>query len=139
MAVQKEFTVDQTFFDQTTGNQTYFDDIPSSKAIYLDADGNRTNVGGIIYAYDGMDRVTGIFNGNSAHPFENPSALVNFIQMLSIFSIGAGLTWCFGKAVGNTRQGWAIFSAMLILFLAGTTAIYAAESAGNQPAGPDLF
>jgi K+-transporting ATPase ATPase A chain len=73
----------------------------------------------------------GIFNGNSAHPFENPSALVNFIQMLSIFSIGAGLTWCFGKAVGNTRQGWAIFSAMLILFLAGTTAIYAAESAGN--------
>jgi K+-transporting ATPase ATPase A chain len=73
----------------------------------------------------------GIFNGNSAHPFENPSALVNFIQMLSIFSIGAGLTWTFGKAVGNTRQGWAIFTAMLVLFLAGTTAIYAAESAGN--------
>ena len=73
----------------------------------------------------------GIFNGNSAHPFENPSALVNFIQMLSIFSIGAGLTWTFGKAVGNTRQGWAIFSAMLILFLAGTTAIYAAEASGN--------
>ncbi len=73
----------------------------------------------------------GIFNGNSAHPFENPSALVNFLQMLSIFSIGAGLTWTFGKAVGNTKQGWAIFSAMLVLFLAGTTAIYAAESAGN--------
>jgi len=73
----------------------------------------------------------GIFNGNSAHPFENPSALVNFIQMLSIFSIGAGLTWTFGKAVGNTRQGWAIFTAMLVLFLAGTTAIYAAEASGN--------
>ncbi len=73
----------------------------------------------------------GIFNGNSAHPFENPSALVNFIQMLSIFSIGAGLTWTFGRAVGNTRQGWAIFTAMLVLFLAGTTAIYAAEAAGN--------
>ncbi|WP_174274805.1 potassium-transporting ATPase subunit KdpA [Sphingomonas bacterium] len=73
----------------------------------------------------------GIFNGNSAHPFENPSALVNLLQMLSIFSIGAGLTWCFGKAVGNTRQGWAIFSAMLALFLAGTAITYAAESAGN--------
>ncbi len=73
----------------------------------------------------------GIFNGNSAHPFENPSALTNMLQMLSIFSIGAGLTWTFGKAVGNTRQGWAIFTAMLILFLAGTTAIYAAEASGN--------
>ena len=73
----------------------------------------------------------GIFNGNSAHPFENPSALVNFIQMLSIFSIGAGLTWTFGKAVGNTKQGWAIFTAMLVLFLAGTTAIYATEASGN--------
>jgi K+-transporting ATPase ATPase A chain len=73
----------------------------------------------------------GIFNGNSAHPFENPSALINFIQMLSIFSIGAGLTWTFGKAVGNTKQGWAIFTAMLVLFLAGTAAIYAAEASGN--------
>ena len=73
----------------------------------------------------------GIFNANSAHPFENPSALVNLLQMLSIFAIGAGLTWTFGKAVGNTKQGWAIFSAMLILFLAGTAVTYAAESAGN--------
>jgi K+-transporting ATPase ATPase A chain len=73
----------------------------------------------------------GIFNGNSAHPFENPTALTNLIQMLSIFSLGAGLTWTFGKAVGNTKQGWAIFTAMLLLFLAGTTAIYAAESSGN--------
>ncbi len=73
----------------------------------------------------------GIFNGNSAHPFENPNALTNLLQMLSIFSIGAGLTWTFGKAVGNTKQGWAIFSAMMILFLAGTAVTYAAESAGN--------
>jgi K+-transporting ATPase ATPase A chain len=73
----------------------------------------------------------GIFNGNSAHPFENPNAFTNLLQMLSIFSIGAGLTWTFGKAVGNTRQGWAIFTAMLVLFLAGTTAIYAAEASGN--------
>ncbi len=73
----------------------------------------------------------GIFNANSAHPFENPNALTNLLQMLSIFSIGAGLTWTFGKAVGNTRQGWAIFSAMLALFLVGTAVTYAAESAGN--------
>ena len=63
----------------------------------------------------------GFFNANSAHPFENPTALVNLIQMLSIFLIGFGLTWTFGKAVGNTKQGWAILSAMVILFLAGVT------------------
>jgi len=73
----------------------------------------------------------GFFNANSAHPFENPSALTNLLQMVSIFSLGAGLTWLFGKAVGNTRQGWAIFVTMLLLFLAGTTVAYLAESAGN--------
>ncbi|MHC9420225.1 potassium-transporting ATPase subunit KdpA [Sphingomonas citri] len=73
----------------------------------------------------------GFFNANSAHPFENPTALTNFVQMLSIFLLGAGLTWTFGKAVGNTRQGWAILAAMLILFLAGTAVTYAAEAAGN--------
>ena len=73
----------------------------------------------------------GFFNANSAHPFENPTALTNVIQMLSIFLIGFGLTWTFGKAVGNTRQGWAILSAMLILFLAGVTVTYAQEAAGN--------
>jgi len=73
----------------------------------------------------------GFFNANSAHPFENPDALTNLVQMLSIFIIGFGLTWCFGKAVGNTRQGWAILAAMLILFLAGTTVAYWQEAAGN--------
>ena len=73
----------------------------------------------------------GFFNANSAHPFENPSALTNLIEMLSIFLIGFGLTWTFGKAVGNTRQGWAILSAMVILFLAGVTVTYAQEAAGN--------
>jgi len=73
----------------------------------------------------------GFFNGNSAHPFENPSAMTNFIEMLSIFVIGFGLTWCFGKAVGNTRQGWAILAAMTILFLAGTAIAYSQEAAGN--------
>jgi K+-transporting ATPase ATPase A chain len=73
----------------------------------------------------------GFFNANSAHPFENPTALVNLVQMLSIFLIGFGLTWTFGKAVGNTRQGWAILSAMIILFLAGVTVTYWQEAAGN--------
>ncbi|MGC5795646.1 potassium-transporting ATPase subunit KdpA [Sphingomonas sp. NFX23] len=73
----------------------------------------------------------GFFNANSAHPFENPTALVNLVQMLSIFLIGFGLTWTFGKAVGNTKQGWAILSAMLVLFLAGVTITYWQEAAGN--------
>ncbi|MEN2786916.1 potassium-transporting ATPase subunit KdpA [Sphingomonas qilianensis] len=73
----------------------------------------------------------GFFNANSAHPFENPTTLTNLVQMLSIFVIGFGLTWCFGKAVGNTRQGWAILSAMLVLFLAGVTITYWQEAAGN--------
>jgi K+-transporting ATPase ATPase A chain len=73
----------------------------------------------------------GFYNANSAHPFENPTALSNLIQILSIFSLGVGLTWCFGKAVGNTRQGWAILAAMLIMVFAGTAVIYWQESLGN--------
>ena len=73
----------------------------------------------------------GFFNANSAHPFENPTALTNLVQMLSIFVIGFGLTWCFGKAVGNTRQGWVILAAMLALFIAGVTVSYWQEAAGN--------
>jgi len=73
----------------------------------------------------------GFFNANSAHPFENPTALTDFVQMLSILAIGAGLTWTFGKAVGNTRQGWAILAAMLTLLLAGVAVTYSQEAAGN--------
>ncbi|GAA4037605.1 potassium-transporting ATPase subunit KdpA [Sphingomonas rosea] len=73
----------------------------------------------------------GFFNANSAHPLENPNALTNLLQMLSIFAIGAGLTWCFGKAVGNTRQGWAVLAAMMLLFAALTSATYIAEASGN--------
>ena len=73
----------------------------------------------------------GFFNANSAHPFENPTALTNLVQMLSIFLTGVGLTWCFGKAVGNTRQGWAILTAMMILFLAGVAIVYWQEAAGT--------
>ncbi|MBN8925379.1 MAG: potassium-transporting ATPase subunit KdpA [Rhodospirillales bacterium 69-11] len=73
----------------------------------------------------------GFFNANSSHPFENPTALTNLIQMLLIFAIGAALTNVFGRAVGNERQGWAIFAVMALLFLAGVTALYWAEAAGN--------
>ena len=73
----------------------------------------------------------GFFNANSAHPFENPTALTNLIQMLLIFSIGAGLTNVFGRMVGSQRQGWAIFAVMGVLFLAGVVTAYSAEAPGN--------
>ena len=73
----------------------------------------------------------GFFNANSAHPFENPGALSNMIQMVSIFAIGAGLTNVFGRMVGNQRQGWAIFGTMGLLFLVGVVVCYWAEAAGN--------
>ena len=73
----------------------------------------------------------GFFNANSAHPFENPTALGNFVQMLSIFVLGAGLTLTFGKAVGRFRQGWALLAAMLIIFSVGAATVYWAEAAGN--------
>ncbi|WP_426230799.1 potassium-transporting ATPase subunit KdpA [Pararhizobium sp. DWP3-4] len=73
----------------------------------------------------------GFFNANSAHPFENPGAISNLIQMVTIFAIGAAFTNVFGRMVGNQRQGWAIFAAMGVLFLAGVTVTYWAEAAGN--------
>src|SRR5271170_5250585 len=73
----------------------------------------------------------GFFNANSAHPYENPNALTNFIQMVLIFAIGAGLTNVLGRMVKDERQGWAIFAAMGVLFLAGVTTAYWAESHGN--------
>ena len=69
----------------------------------------------------------GFFNANSAHPYENPTALANFVQMLLIFAIGAALTNVFGRMVGDERQGWALLAAMGILFLAGVTLCYWAE------------
>src|SRR3954471_1885324 len=73
----------------------------------------------------------GFFNANSAHPFENPNAITNFIQIVLIFSIGASLTNVFGRMVGDQRQGWAIFVVMGVLFLGGVATCYWAESAGT--------
>src|SRR5215468_251231 len=73
----------------------------------------------------------GYFNANSSHPYENPTPLSNLVQMLLIFCLGAGLTYTFGKMVRDTRQGWAIFWTMSVLFLAGSLICYWAEQRGN--------
>jgi K+-transporting ATPase ATPase A chain len=74
----------------------------------------------------------GFFNANAAHPFENPTAFCNFVQMISIFALGAALTNVFGRMVGNQRQGWAVLSVMGVLFLAGVAVCYWAEAHGND-------
>ena len=73
----------------------------------------------------------GFFNANSAHPFENPTPLSNYIEMLAIFSIGAGLTYTLGRMTGSQAHGWAVWAAMAILFVAGVTVAYWAEARGN--------
>ncbi len=85
----------------------------------------------------------GFFNANSAHPFENPTPLSNLIELFSIFAIPAGLTYTLGRMTGSQRHGWAVWSAMAVLFLAGVTTTYWAEANGNpllkgvvQRAGP---
>ena len=74
----------------------------------------------------------GFFNANAAHPFENPTALSNLLQMVSIFAIGAALTNVFGRMVGNQRQGWAILAVMGVLFLAGVVVCYWAEAQATR-------
>src|SRR6201998_4538725 len=73
----------------------------------------------------------GFFNTNSAHPFENPTPLTNFFEMVLIFAIGSALTYTLGRMTGSPRHGWAVWCAMAILFLAGITVGYAAEARGN--------
>jgi len=73
----------------------------------------------------------GFFNANSAHPFENPTPFSNFLQMLSIFVIPAGLTYTLGRMTGSQRHGWAVWGAMAVLFIAGVVTAYWAESQGN--------
>ncbi|MBX5455426.1 MAG: potassium-transporting ATPase subunit KdpA [Thermogemmatispora sp.] len=73
----------------------------------------------------------GFFNANSAHPYENPTALTNLIEMLAIISIGAGMFYMFGRMVGNTRQGWALWAAAAILFVLGLAVALPAEQGGN--------
>src|SRR5476651_2696916 len=74
----------------------------------------------------------GFYNANAAHPFENPTALSNYVQMISIFVLGAALTNVFGRMVGNQRQGWAILAVMGVLFVAGVTVCYWSEAGGTS-------
>ncbi len=73
----------------------------------------------------------GFLNANSAHPYENPNALTNFLQMLAIFLIPAGLVYAFGRAVGDTRQGWAVLAAMTVIFVGAAIAAVSFEQQGN--------
>ena len=73
----------------------------------------------------------GFFNANSAHPFENPTPLSNYIEMITIFAIGAGLTYTLGRMTGSAAHGWAVWAAMAILFFAGVTTAYWSEARGN--------
>ncbi|SRR5579883_406286 len=73
----------------------------------------------------------GFFNANSAHPFENPTAVCNFIQIFCLLLIPAALTYCFGYMVKDPKQGWVLFCVMSVLFLAGFFGMYAAEQSGN--------
>jgi K+-transporting ATPase ATPase A chain len=73
----------------------------------------------------------GFFNANSSHPFENPTPFTNLLEMLLIFSLGAGLIYMFGKMAGNTKQGWALFGAVSLVFLLGAFIALGAEQAGN--------
>jgi K+-transporting ATPase ATPase A chain len=74
----------------------------------------------------------GFFNTNAAHPFENPTALSNFIQMISIFALGAAMTNVFGRMVGNPKQGWAMLAVMGLLFITGVAITYGAEASGTS-------
>ncbi|HEU4679035.1 MAG TPA: potassium-transporting ATPase subunit KdpA, partial [Terrimicrobiaceae bacterium] len=73
----------------------------------------------------------GFFNANAAHPFENPTPLSNFLQMLSIFAIPSGLTWYLGRSVKNQGHGWAVWTAMFVIFLAGVLICWQSEAVGN--------
>jgi potassium-transporting ATPase potassium-binding subunit len=73
----------------------------------------------------------GFFNANSAHPFENPTALTNFLEMVLIFAISAGMTYTFGRMARDQKQGWVLFAAMSILFFAGAATCYWAEAHPN--------
>ncbi len=77
----------------------------------------------------------GFFNANSAHPYENPTPLTNFLEALAILVIPAGLTYTFGRLVGNQKQGWALLTAMMVLFVTGLGCIYSSEQNGNPVLG----
>ena len=115
-----------------------WDGIPQTLGAYVDATtlegGKQTIAVGPVASQVAIKMLGtnggGFFNANAAHPFENPTAFSNFVQMVSIFALGAALTNVFGRMAGNQKQGWAILWVMGVLFIAGVAACYWAESAG---------
>jgi len=115
-----------------------WDGIPQTLGAYVDATtlegGKQTIAVGPVASQVAIKMLGtnggGFFNANAAHPFENPTAFSNFVQMVSIFALGAALTNVFGRMAGNQKQGWAILWVMGVLFVAGVAACYWAESAG---------
>lgn len=115
-----------------------WDGIPQTLGAYVDATtldgGTQTIAVGPVASQVAIKMLGtnggGFFNANAAHPFENPTAFSNFVQMVSIFALGAALTNVFGRMAGNQKQGWAILWVMGVLFVAGVAACYWAESAG---------
>ncbi len=115
-----------------------WDGIPQTLGAYVDATtlegGKQTIAVGPVASQVAIKMLGtnggGFFNANAAHPFENPTAFSNFVQMVAIFAIGAALTNVFGRMTGNQKQGWAIFWVMGVLFIAGVAVCYWAESAG---------
>ena len=113
--------------------------VPQNLSAYVDATtlegGKQTIAMGPVASQEAIKMLGtnggGFFNANSSHPFENPNALTDLVQILLIFSLGAALTNVFGRMVGDQRQGWAILAVMAVLFLAGTAVVYWAEAPGN--------
>jgi len=107
---------------------------PDGKAV-MDTVTNQTIAQGPVGSQEAIKMLGtnggGFFNGNSSHPFENPTPLSNFLQMLSIFAIPAGLTYTLGRMTGSPRHGWTVWAAMAVLFLCGVTTAYWAEAKGN--------
>ncbi|HET7696704.1 MAG TPA: potassium-transporting ATPase subunit KdpA [Vicinamibacterales bacterium] len=105
----------------------------------VDGSGTQTIAQGPVASQEAIKQLGtnggGFFNANSAHPFENPTPLTNFVSMVMIFLIPAGLTWTLGEMTGSRRHGWAVWAAMASLFLVGAAAAYWAEARGNPLLG----
>jgi K+-transporting ATPase ATPase A chain len=112
--------------------------VPQNLQSYVEG-GSQTTAQGPVASQIGIKQLGtnggGFFNANSAHPYGNPTPLSNFLEMLAIFMIAAALTYTFGHMVGDTRQGWALFGAMMAVFLMGLVVAYWAEAAGSPAMG----
>jgi K+-transporting ATPase ATPase A chain len=121
-----------------------FEGVPQNLSAYVDAttlEGMKQTIAQGPVASQEVIKVLGtngggFFNANSAHPYENPTALTNLMQMLLLIGIAAGLTNVLGRMVGDQRQGWAIFGAMAVLLLLGIVTVYWAEAHGNPAFAP---